>query len=110
MMDVDDAHLNDEIYRLIAPRVGLHPGLRGNDITASTIYRARIPTPLFKAMVEDLGIVIDQYGGFCEHNNEEARSRFLAPVSAQSAFYSGFLNLLFFSFSIVLLLFSNQQL
>ena len=36
-------------YRDIAPRVGLDPLLKGNDMQAFDIHRARIPTALFKA-------------------------------------------------------------
>lgn len=67
-------------YRDIAPRVGLDPLLKGNDMQAFDIHRARIPTALFKAIVEDLGIVMNQYGEPRDHKNEQARSRFLAPL------------------------------
>ena len=57
---------------------------------AFDIYRARIPTALFKAIVEDLDIVMNQYGEPRDHKNELARSRFLAPVSAQRASFVNF--------------------
>ena len=69
-------------YRDIAPRVGLVPFLEGRDMKTFEIYRARIPTSLFKEIVEDLDIAMNQYGEPYYHNNEEARSRCLAPVSA----------------------------
>ena len=97
--------LDISFSRDIAPRVGLDPLLKGNDMQAFDIHCARIPTALFKARVEDLGIVMNQYG---EHKNEEARSMFLAPVSAQSASSVNLkLKSYFSSFSIVSSLFSN---
>jgi hypothetical protein len=81
MMSINVADSDEKIYRDIAPRVGLDSTLSGNDITEFNIYRARIPTALFKAIVEDLDIVMNQYGGPHDHKIEEARSRFLAPVS-----------------------------
>ena len=80
-----DVSFSKVAYRDIAPRVGLDPLLKGNDMQAFDIHRARIPTSLFKAMVEDLDVVMNQYGEPRDHKNEEARSRFLAPVSTQSA-------------------------
>jgi hypothetical protein len=70
-------------YHDIAPRVGLVPTLAGYDMPTFEIHRARIPTSLFKSIVGDLEIVMNQYGEPRDHKNEEARSRFLAPVSAQ---------------------------
>ena len=72
-------------YRDIAPRVGLDPLLKGNDMQTFDIRRARIPTALFKAIVEDLDVVMNQYGEPRDHENGEARPRFLAPVRARSA-------------------------
>ena len=77
-----DASFPKVTFRDIAPRVGLDPLLKGNDMETFGVHRARIPTALFKAIVEDLGIVMNQYGEPRDHQNEEARSRFLAPVSA----------------------------
>ena len=47
------------------------------------IHRARIPPPLFKDIIGDLQVIIKQYGEPDRHKNEEARLRYLAPVSAQ---------------------------
>ena len=47
------------------------------------IHRARIPTCMFKKIVEDVDIAMYQYGEPLDHNNVEAGSRCLAPVSAQ---------------------------
>ena len=44
-------------------------------------HRARIPTSLFKDIVADLEVTMKQYGEPVQHENEEARSTFLAPVS-----------------------------
>ena len=85
-----DVSFSKVTYRDIAPRVGLDNLLKGNDMHTFDIHRARIPTPLFKAIVEDLGIVMNQYGEPRDHKNEAARSRFLAPVSAQSASFVTF--------------------
>ena len=70
-------------YRDIAPRVGLSPELGGRDMETFEIHRARIPTSLFKEIVQDIEIAMKQYGEPVQHKNEEARSRFLAPVSDQ---------------------------
>jgi len=67
-------------YRDIAPRVGLSPELGGRDMETFEIHRARIPTSLFKEIVQDIEIVMKQYGEPVQHKNEEARSRFLAPL------------------------------
>jgi hypothetical protein len=51
-------------------------------MTTFEIARARIPTSMFEAIVGDLDIIMNQYGDPVDHDNEEARSRCLAPVSA----------------------------
>ena len=71
-------------YRDIAPRVGLKFELAGNDMQTFDIHRARILSSLFKDIIGDLQVVMKHYGEPARHKNEEARSRFLAPVSAQS--------------------------
>ena len=68
-------------YVDIAPFVGLEPQRRMRDIGFFPIRRARIPTSVFKTIVEDMDVLLPQYGSFLFHANEEARSRFLAPVS-----------------------------
>jgi hypothetical protein len=80
-----DASFSKVKYRDIAPRVGLAAGLAGDDMETFDIHRARIPTSMFKAIVEDLEIMMKQYGQPNIHKNGEARSRFLAPVSFPSA-------------------------
>ena len=71
-------------YGDIAPRVGLTTELAGNDMPIFHIHRARIPTPLFKDITGDVQVIMKQYGEPVRHGNAEARSRFLAPVSAQA--------------------------
>ena len=72
---------------MISPvRPRLDPFDEGNDIPGFKIQRARIPTTLFKFLVEDLNIIMKQYGGNYYHKNEEAKSRFFAAVSASASF------------------------
>ena len=65
------------------PRVGLDFGLAGRDMHTFDIHRAHIPSSLFKDIIGDLQVIMKQYGEPVRHKNEEARSRFLAPVSAR---------------------------
>jgi hypothetical protein len=67
-------------YDQIAPFVGLEPSLRLRDAPTFEMHRARIPNGLFKEIIGDIEIVMKQYGPPMDHKNEEARSRFLAPV------------------------------
>jgi hypothetical protein len=53
-----------------------------NDIETFGLHRSRIPTGLFKSIVQDIDVMLVQYGPPVEHRTEEARSRFLSPVSA----------------------------
>jgi hypothetical protein len=69
-------------YREIAAFVGLEPNRISNDIEIFGLHRSRIPTGLFKLIVEDIDLMLVQYGPPIEHQNEEVRSRFLSPVSA----------------------------
>jgi hypothetical protein len=50
------------------------------DIATFDLYRSRIPTSLFRAIVQDMDVLLHQYGPPIEHETEEATSRFLAPV------------------------------
>jgi len=68
-------------YLQIAPRVALEPLLKWTDMQTFYIHRARIPTLLFREIVADLQILMYQFGDPQDHVNEEARSRFIAPVS-----------------------------
>jgi len=78
-------------YREMAPRVGLDPYGSGSDMQTFDIRRARIPTSLFKDIVQDLEISMKQYGEPNEQANEEARSRCLAPVSMATSAFAYFL-------------------
>jgi hypothetical protein len=53
-----------------------------DDIETFYLYRSRIPTTIFKSIVEDIGVMMVQYGPPTKHPTEEATSRFLSPVSA----------------------------
>jgi hypothetical protein len=70
------------LYVTIAPFVGLQPNLNMNDIEPLGLHRSRIPTKLFKSIVQDIDVMMVQYGPPIEHFTEEARFRFLSPVSA----------------------------
>jgi hypothetical protein len=50
-------------------------------IATFDLYRSRIPTSLLKSIVQDMDILLPQYGPLAEHATEEATSQFLAPVS-----------------------------
>jgi len=67
-------------YHQIAPFVGLEPTLRLRDAPTLEMHRARISNALFKDIIGDIEIVMKQYGPPMDHKNEEATSRFLAPV------------------------------
>ena len=73
-------------YGDIAPFVGLAASRRMNDIDTFELHRSRIPTALFKSVVEDINLMMTQYGPPGEHQTEEARSRFLSPVSTRQLF------------------------
>ena len=61
--------------------MGLEPCLCLQDAPTLPMHRARIPNALFKEIIEDIEVVMKQYGSTSDHQNEEARSRFLAPAS-----------------------------
>lgn len=65
----------------IAPLAGLDPNGNLRDAPTFRIKRARIPTSWFKEIIVDMHLGINQFGPPHSHRNEEARSRFLAPVS-----------------------------
>ena len=64
----------------MAEFVELNPRLELDDIGTFTLHRSRIPTDLFRSIVEDMDVLLVQYGPLSAQNNEEARSRFLSPV------------------------------
>ena len=67
-------------FETVAPLVGLDPTQRLGDIKTFGIYRSRIPTDLFEAIVMDMDVMLMQYCPFPDHDMEEARSRFFSPV------------------------------
>jgi len=67
-------------YNQIAKYVGLDPALSLRDAGSLEMHRARIPNALFKDIIGDIQIAMKQYGPPMDHHNEEARSRFLAPL------------------------------
>ncbi|KAF8806804.1 hypothetical protein BYT27DRAFT_6609038 [Phlegmacium glaucopus] len=67
-------------YKDIAPRVDLQPDLCGRDMPTFDICRARIPNSLFREIISDIQMMLNQYGEPDSHKNEEARSRFLSPL------------------------------
>ncbi len=66
----------------MAPFVGLQPHHMMRDMVKFEIHRSRIPTTLFKSIVEDMDIMLVQYGPPIEHRTVEAKSQFVSPVSA----------------------------
>ncbi|KAF8347429.1 hypothetical protein F5887DRAFT_1172624 [Amanita rubescens] len=67
-------------YRDMAAFVGLDPNRNMNDVATFDLYRSRIPTSLFKSIVEDMDLLLLQYGPPDEHETAEATSRFFAPI------------------------------
>ena len=70
--------------------VGLDPGNQLYDAGSfRVLYRARLPTTLatlFKDIVKDIGIAMKQREPPINQDNEETKSRFLAPVSICALF------------------------
>jgi hypothetical protein len=60
--------------------VGLDPDWGLLNIPTFDLNRSRIPTSLFKDIVEDMDVLLPQYGNLRDHVTEDARSRFLSPV------------------------------
>jgi hypothetical protein len=77
-------------YGDIAPQYRLDPILRGADMKTFEVHRARIPTSLFKAIVEDISLIMKQYGESIDHKNVEARTRYLAPVGTKLYLFCAF--------------------
>jgi hypothetical protein len=68
-------------YVDIAPYVWLDPALYGMDIRSFEVFRSRLPMDIFRGIYEDLNISANAYGRMEDHNNEEARSRYITSVS-----------------------------
>ena len=77
------------------------------DIATFELHRCRIPTTLFKSIVQDIDIMLVQYGPPIEHKTEEARSRFLPPVSASQFFVRESKPKISLRYLIILLLYST---
>ena len=75
-------------YRQVAPLVGLDPARRLLDIETFELHRSRIPTDLFKSIIEDMDLMLLQYGSPSQHSTEEATSRFLSPVKMTQSFFA----------------------
>jgi len=73
-------------YVDIAPRVGLDPRKRGEDIPTFEMFHARLPKASFPIIIGDLRRLEKQYGSMAKHENEEARSRYLSGVGNPSNF------------------------
>jgi len=72
--------------------VGLVPSLKGKDIPGFEMFGARLPNSVFSGILVDLQRFSLQYGLMDEHDNEEARARFLSGYFNQTvALFSGFL-------------------
>src|SRR5258708_3887342 len=56
------------------------------EIATFEVHRSRIPTTLFKTIVQDIDILLMQYGPPIEHTTAETSSLFLSPVSASQLF------------------------
>ncbi|KAI9760483.1 MAG: hypothetical protein M1840_002411 [Geoglossum simile] len=70
-------------FKDIAPRVWLDPHAFGRDIKELEIFRSRLPVGVFRTIFEDVQKVSIQYGRMVSHENEEARSRFIAAIFAE---------------------------
>ena len=92
----------------IAPFIGLQRYSQANEIETFHVHRSRMPTALFRSIVEDLDVMLLQYGPPIEHKTEQATSRFLSPVSTEPLFHltTNQLKVLPLRYSIALLLYS----
>ncbi|KAF8490024.1 hypothetical protein F5888DRAFT_1869455 [Russula emetica] len=66
-----DASLSSVHYEDIAPFVGLQPDLNMTDIKTFALHRSRIPTALFKSIVQDIDVMLVQYGPPIEHERKK---------------------------------------
>ena len=73
-------NFSDAKFEDMAEFVELNPRLELNDIGTFDLHRSRIPTDLFRSIVEDMDVLLVQYGPLPAHKNEEAASRFLSTV------------------------------
>ena len=78
-----DISFSNVQFEDIAPFIGLHTDSEMTDIEIFHVRRSRMPTALFKSIVEDIDSMLVQYGPPIEHQTEEATSQFLSPVSTE---------------------------
>lgn len=68
-------------FQEIAPYAWLDPLAGGQDILHLDTFRSRNPTSEFQEICEDVDKATRLYGPIHTHDDEEARSRFIASVS-----------------------------
>ncbi|KAL4878022.1 hypothetical protein BJY04DRAFT_196918 [Aspergillus karnatakaensis] len=75
-----DVSFSNVTYQQVAPYVWLDPDRLGSDMLPLEIFRSRIPNYLFMEILSDVDLAEKQYGPMANHDNEEARSRFIASL------------------------------
>jgi hypothetical protein len=65
-------------FQSIAQLVGLDPLQNLKDIGTFNLHRPRVPTHIFISIVEDIDMLLIQYGPPYEHKTAEATSLFLS--------------------------------
>jgi hypothetical protein len=70
-------------YTDIAPYTWLDPDAKGRDIRQLDTFRSRIPLDIARKILSDVNDAMLQYGRMASHDNEEARSRFIASFFPQ---------------------------
>lgn len=78
--DKIDISFSNVQYKEIAPIFGLDPNRNMSDIATLNLCRSRVPTSLFRSIVQDIDVLLPQYGPLIEHETEGVTSRFLAPI------------------------------
>lgn len=77
-------------YLSMAALVGHDPHQSMRDAPVSNVHRARIPAFLLKKILEDIHVSLNQYGPAEDHETQEARSRFMAPVCLSTPIHHSF--------------------
>jgi hypothetical protein len=77
------ASLSNVKYKEVAPYVWLDPSAEGSDILPLKTFRSRIPANVFGDICRDVDAAMEQYGRLEDHDNEEARSRFITSLFSQ---------------------------
>ncbi|KAF8328593.1 uncharacterized protein EI90DRAFT_2925831 [Cantharellus anzutake] len=75
-----DTSFSHVTWEQISPFVGIDPFFGLARLPKFELKRARIPTVFFKSIVQEVDRNNSVYGPLRTHLNEEARSRFIAPV------------------------------